>query len=646
MLFGISGSICAGKDVLAAILVGKYGFKSYSLVEILRDEHDKRNKTIDTRQNRREFANDRRLSHGAHYYVAEAFNWASREMESPNDNVVLVGLYCKGEVDFLIDRLGGQLLGVICNEGISVRYDRYKARRETSLSPLSFEQFQLVDENENNGVEKHDTNVNQALESAIKVFNNDGDLQNLLAEVDEFAKQIGLEPVNSGYVPQLITHSDDEYRSNRELQIHYRAFDFLKKHFSMEGLPNHELVLAPLLQPARCVREITNQFGMKLVPSFLIEDVERAWLVFKNILPSTTDEEMIILTNRREFDDIHAQLHAYLREKKDKIEHEVKENIERIKGFDVDQFRSGGKRSIKEMRDRGIEIRILPEHFETLRALQTEMKTSRIPLLEVLKRERIAEVNLIPKTKVATIIHDAIDHVWLYALLADKGLLKKYSDLFASIGNPDKIDIFKREGEIVASIGYGVRYWAYVEAGFKPHVSIEQIAEKIETYFDEDQLGERHLDAYRNIRKLAKAPTKREAQSLAFVFSNYLVELNEQRRKHGPIKVRNEDLEVVGELDPWSPDFLCFFIEAHALLHDSKNKHRDNLLRAHIILEQHLCSPEAATEGNVLRIDADDLDKVDFTHVQLPPERVLWMSRNYGFTAVKEDTTDSYRLGK
>lgn len=281
----------------------------------------------------------------------------------------------------------------------------------------------------------------------------------------------------------------------------------------------------------------------------------------QNILPSTTDEEMIILTNRREFDDIHARLHAYLRENKDAIEHEVKENIERIKEFDVDQFRSGGKRSIKEMRDRGIEIRILPEHFEALRALQTEMKSSRIPLLEVLKRERIAEVNLIPNTKVATIIHDAIDHVWLYALLADKGVLKKYGKLFASIGNPDKIDIFKREGEIVASIGYGVRYWAYVEAGFKPHVSIGQIAERIEAYFDEDELKERHMDAYRHIRDLAKAPTMREAQSLAFVFSNYLVELNEQRRKHGPIKFRNDDLEVVGELDPGVQTSLAFSLK-------------------------------------------------------------------------------------
>jgi dephospho-CoA kinase len=645
MLFGISGSICAGKDVLAAILVGKYGFKSYSLVEILREEHEIRNKNIDTRQNRREFANERRQYHGAHYYVAEAYGWARKEMESAEDNIVLVGLYCQGEVDYLIDRLQGRLLGIVCNEGIETRYERYKARRESSSSPLSFEDFKDVDKNENNGVGRDDTNVTQALEFAMHVFNNDGDLQNLVAEVDEFAKNLGLEVLNPEYVAQPIMHSDNGYRNNRELQVHYEAFEFLKEHFSMKGLSKEELVLAPLLNPARCVREITNQFGMRIVPAFLSENVGDAWGIFREIIPSTTDEEMIFLTNRREFEEIHMRLHQFLDERRDDIEYEVKKNIERIKEFDVTQWRSG-KRSVKEMRERGIEIRILPEHFEMLKRLQESMKSSQIPLLEVLKRDRIAEVNLIPNTKVGTIIHDAIDHVWFYALLADKGILKKYSKLFSSIGNPEKKDIFKREGEIVASIGYGVRYWAYVEAGFKPHVSIGQIAERVESYFDNGQLEDRHLDAYRHIRRLAKSPTMREAQSLAFVFSNYLVELNEQRRKHGPIKVQNEELEITGELDPWGPDFLCYFIEVHALLHDSKNKHRDNLLRAHIMLEQHLCSPSAAVEGNVLRIDADDLEKVDFRHVELPADRVLWMSRNYGFTAIKEDTTDSIGLGR
>ena len=135
---------------------------------------------------------------------------------------------------------------------------------------------------------------------------------------------------------------------------------------------------------------------------------------------------------------------------------------------------------------------------------------------------------------------------------------------------------------------------------------------------------------------LAKSPTLRESQSLAFVFSNYLVELDEQRRKHGTIKFRNRDMEILGELDSWSPDFLCYFIETHRLLLDSKSKHRDSLLRAHIILEQHLCSEDATREGNLLRIDADDLDKVDFSHVTLPADRVLWMSRNYGFTAIRD----------
>jgi hypothetical protein len=259
-----------------------------------------------------------------------------------------------------------------------------------------------------------------------------------------------------------------------------------------------------------------------------------------------------------------------------------------------------------------------------------------MPLLEYLKNERMLEMNFINRSKVATIIHDALDHVWFYSLLHDRGILAKYSELFESIGHPDKFDIFKREGEIVASIGYGVRYWANTTPGFRPSHSVEEIALKLDEYFEHRELEERHHDAYRHVRRLAKSPTLRESQSLSFVFSNYLVELDEQRRKHGTIKVRNKDMEILGELDCWSADFLCYFIEAHRLLLDSKSKHRDNLLRTHLILEQHLCSEEATHEGNVLRIDADDLDKVDFSQINLPAERVLWMSRNYGFTAIRD----------
>ena len=130
MLIGITGSICSGKDTFAHILVGKYGFKSYSLVEILRNEHDRNKKAIDNRQNRREFANERRRIHGADYLVSEADRQATDDGFSKEDNVVFVGLYCEGEVDYLLNSLGGTLVGIVCNAGSDVRYERYLSRHE------------------------------------------------------------------------------------------------------------------------------------------------------------------------------------------------------------------------------------------------------------------------------------------------------------------------------------------------------------------------------------------------------------------------------------------------------------------------------------------------------------------------------------
>jgi hypothetical protein len=49
-----------------------------------------------------------------------------------------------------------------------------------------------------------------------------------------------------------------------------------------------------------------------------------------------------------------------------------------------------------------------------------------------------------------------------------------------------------------------------------------------------------------------------------------------------------------------------------------------------------LCSPEAIKDGNSLTIDGDDLDKIDLSEISLPPERVMWMARNYGFTAIRD----------
>ena len=636
MLIGITGSICSGKDTFAHILVGKYGFKSYSLVEILRNEHDRNKKAIDNRQNRREFANERRRIHGADYLVSEADRQATDDGFSKEDNVVFVGLYCEGEVDYLLNSLGGTLVGIVCNAGIDVRYERYLSRHESDSSPLTFEEFTEVVHLESSGESPRETNVTKSLTYAQEILLNDSDFLALQEQVDEFARRMGLEIKNKDFRLDITESSDPTYLLNLELQNGYEIFDYLRGHFSMKDVAEGDRMLAPLLRPAHSIRELGNQFGKKLIQPFKLENSQVAWEEFQKIQPSTTDEEMVMLTNRREFDELFHNVQNHLSKKSKEIELQVMKNLEEIKRMNINQFRPDMDRSLKKMREEGLKIRILPEYFDYIRELQLRNSDSVVPHTEVMKNMRIAEMTFIGKSKVSTLIHDAIDHLWLFSLLSDKGVLQKFREMFKAIGNPDKFDIFMREGEIVASIGYGVRYYANIEVGFSPEVSIERIGAQLDKYFDSQLLEDRHLDAYRHIRHLVAKPTLRESQSLAYVFSNYLVELDEQRRKHGSIFYRNDDMEIIGELNPWSADFLCFLIETHRLLLDSKNKHRDNLLRAHLILEQHLSSPDAVREGNSLTIDGDDLEKLDLSAIDLPPERVLWISRNYGFTAIRD----------
>ena len=189
--------------------------------------------------------------------------------------------------------------------------------------------------------------------------------------------------------------------------------------------------------------------------------------------------------------------------------------------------------------------------------------------------------------KASLAIHDALDHVWLFHLADLAGLFDKFRALWAGIGDPRRTDLFKREGEAVASIGFGTRYWANIDAGFVPLRFAEQIERHMDALFDLGGLEGRHLDAWRISRELARDPISREAQSLGFVFSNYLVELDEQRRKHGTIKYRDPATgEVLGELNPWSADYLSFFIEGHHLLNDSKHKHRYTTFRVNHAVEE------------------------------------------------------------
>ena len=282
-------------------------------------------------------------------------------------------------------------------------------------------------------------------------------------------------------------------------------------------------------------------------------------------------------------------------------------------------------------------ISIDPANKDTIKESGAVAGSGILPLAEYLKNERILGVSGFMGSKISLAVHDFMDHVWTFDMLKKTGLLEMFSGLFDSVGNPEMTDIFKREGEMVASIAFGVRYFQTMPSAFGPLVRSSRLEEILDEYFVEGRLDALHMDAYRTIKSLKKGSM--EWQSLGFTFSNYITELDEQRRKFGTIKQRdNRTRKIIGELDPFDPDYLSFFIETHHQILSSKNKHRNDLFRFHILLEEYLSSYASGRipVDQPLTLKLDELRAIDFKQTTLPPQRIQWMNRSYGFTATKD----------
>jgi hypothetical protein len=437
----------------------------------------------------------------------------------------------------------------------------------------------------------------------------------------------------------------DTFEEIAEMEKRFEALEYIKDRYALKGLTPMQRALAPLVRPMHYVEQIGNQFAKKILPAYMDDDPQRGLETFRAVQPHTTQEEMVLLVKDDQFMDIHAGVRQHLEERGPAINDEVAGRLDPHTGQIAinDRLQFKGREtssSLENILRNGIELTVEPDAIGPLKTVAEATGRGSIPITEQIKNLRLITINGFRGSKISHATHDAMDHAWTFDLLKKKGLLDDYSELLQSIGNPHLTNIFFREGEAIASIAFGVRYWSIVEPGFKPVMSCIDIRNKMDEHFDAGQLtAPRHMRAYRVIRELANDPNAREAQCLGFAFSNYFTELDEQRRKHG--KIKQKDLstgEISGELDPLSADFLSLFIETHHEVSKSENKHRNDLFVFHIILEEFLrdigtgkLPPDAA-----LNVRVQDLRTRDMTHTTLPPERLHWMFRNHGFTSTKD----------
>lgn len=429
----------------------------------------------------------------------------------------------------------------------------------------------------------------------------------------------------------------DKPEAIERLEREYRASQFIRFWYMQPDLSPLDRSLASLYSPMHAVESVGNQFAKKIVPCFLDNDLGSGLKKFREISPNTIDEELALLINDEQFSYLHQSLNEYIEKSHGDIEASVHENIESIKKTDSYQFSHNSLRSLENVLNEGMVISIDPTNEDIIKDSGIVAGSGILPLTEYLKNERILGVSGFMGSKISLAVHDFMDHVWTFDMLKRTGLLDKYSDLFDSVGNPEMTDIFKREGEMVASIAFGVRYFQTMPSAFGPLIRSSRLEKLLDEYFVANRLSTIHMDAYRAIKSLKKGSM--EWQGLGFNFSNYITELDEQRRKFGAIKQRdNKSRKIIGELNPFDPDYLSFFIETHHQILSSKNKHRNDLFRFHILLEEYLSSyaNNKIPIDQPLTLKLDELRKIDFKKTTLPPQRIQWMNRNYGFTATRD----------
>lgn len=642
ILIGIAGKACAGKDTVASIL-REFGFAIVNSAELVAAENSLGGPKP-TRHGQREFANSKRAKLGSDYWARQAYARGCQEMRDlGTDRLAIVGIYAPAEADFILQKSNSYLLGIDC-ENHKERHRRYLKRYSADTRRImTFDDFVTADNEESSGTLVSDANVGAVLKKCTISVSNDSDEESLRDQILQLMADLGIDPREP--IPDS-THPDrrfDNFEDVFSLEQDKTAIDFLRGHLSLASRNPAERALSPLLADVHAVHHVSDEFARRLYDVFTETSIENAYNKYLKLESHTTDEELACSLNQSQFVECLGLLRNHLSENSEQIRNRAIHNLHQIAKCDEMQFdRTPTSRSLAEMVQEGIWVEIQPgSACDTWIQALDLAGNGPIPVTELLKTSRIVKASRIDDSKVSLVIHDAVDHLWFIHLLDRLKIFDRHQLMMEKIGNFTNCDIYKRESEMVASISFGTRSWTNYEIGYSPTRTTSDILDLFDDLFDRDQLEDHHLDAYRHVRYLASQPQRRESQSLGFVFSNYVTELYEQRRRFGKIKVMNPvTYEREGELDPIGADYLSFFVDAHRALHDRKNKHRDTLLRVHVLFEYYLSNREVAESGDGLSFHFNPLTWDDELFreatLKIPQERLLWIANHFGFTAVRE----------
>ena len=175
-IIGITGTLGAGKGTIVDYLVQHYGFKHYSVRGYLTEEAKRRGLEIN-RDTFVEVANDLRAKHSPSFITDELY----KQAEADGANAIIESIRTPGEVESL--RKNKHFLLFAVDADPKIRYERIVGRN-SETDHVTFETFLENERREMSSTDPNHQNVGRCMELADRVFQNDGDFDDLYRQIE------------------------------------------------------------------------------------------------------------------------------------------------------------------------------------------------------------------------------------------------------------------------------------------------------------------------------------------------------------------------------------------------------------------------------------------------------------------------------
>jgi len=182
IIFGITGTLGAGKGTVVDYLVKEKAFVHYSVRQFLIDRLESEKKEVN-RDTMVALANALREKHGADYIARALYEKAAEN----NTNCIIESLRTVGEINALREKEDFYLLAV--DADAKLRYQRINLRK-SETDNISFEEFVANENREMQNDDPNKQNLKNCIEMADYQVDNNGSINELHQKVEEIISDI------------------------------------------------------------------------------------------------------------------------------------------------------------------------------------------------------------------------------------------------------------------------------------------------------------------------------------------------------------------------------------------------------------------------------------------------------------------------